>query len=257
MAVITYQVFFGDRASGNIAGVCVCNTKPTADEMLTRVHAEKLPLISFITPRQKGGYDIRWCEPEGEVTRCGHGSLAAARHLYQAGGNDNQQFSFYSQSGELLLLDATQHYCCIRFPAATPLISAPAKVNQSLLSQGSTHCYWNGADDGYYIAHFTNPQSVENFSLNDTIINAIGGGALITASRSDSSDDTIVFRYFVPSRHKEDSATGSAGPWLWAALVTPSKQLISARQLSPRGGLMSLSQEGEQLRICGAVKALI
>ncbi|MGJ8686211.1 MAG: PhzF family phenazine biosynthesis protein [Spongiibacteraceae bacterium] len=255
-AVVTYQVFFGDNANGNIAGVCVCNTLPTKDDMLTRVHAAELPLLSFVTPRQEGGYDIRWCEPEGEVARCGHGSLAAARHLYQTGGSSTQHFSFYSQYGELLLLHASESYCCIRFPAATPLIAAPAKINQTLLSQGSDHCYWNGADDGYYIAHFNHPQGVENFSLNEAIINAVGDGALIIASHSDSAGDTIVFRYFVPSRGKEDSATGSAGPWLWAALAPPDKQFISARQLSRQGGLMSLSNGGEQLRVCGAVKAL-
>src|SRR5437667_11729670 len=74
-----------DKAfSGNPAGVCILE-KPADEKWMQNVAMEMaVAETSFLHPIE-GGWSLRWFTPTTEIALCGHGTIAAAHALLEAG----------------------------------------------------------------------------------------------------------------------------------------------------------------------------
>ena len=69
---------FADRVfEGNPAAVCLPETWPGGQQMLSIARENRLPETAFAV-RKGADWHLRWFAPSGEVSLCGHATLAAA-----------------------------------------------------------------------------------------------------------------------------------------------------------------------------------
>src|SRR5262245_50530897 len=86
---------------GNPAVVCRVETWPSAAWMQQLAAEMNAGATVFVRDRE-GGREIRWFSPTVELEMCGHGTLAAAHLLWEAGDADPAQaITFQSRAGAL------------------------------------------------------------------------------------------------------------------------------------------------------------
>src|SRR5664280_2868 len=92
---------FTDRLfAGNPAAVCLLQ-EPLADEVMASIAREmNLSETAFVL-WENDAWRLRWFTPTVEVPLCGHGTLATARALREAGIVTDGEVYFRSLSGDL------------------------------------------------------------------------------------------------------------------------------------------------------------
>lgn len=252
-----YQVdaFTDTLFHGNPAGVCVLD-KWLPKDVLQKIAAENyLPETAFFVPLEKPGhFDLKWFTPDIEMDLCGHATLASAHVLFQHLNFNQQQITFHSNSGELVVKHKGTRIM-LDFPSRIPVKAELPETIVKGLGRNPIEV-WKSRD---YIVVYEDEAVIRNFTPNESILNEINldpGGIIITAK---GNDVDFVSRFFTPQATIfEDPVTGSAHCSLiplWSN-KTGKKELI-ALQVSKRGGKLWCEDAGDRVLISGEAKTYL
>lgn len=255
MALKIYQVdaFAANIFEGNPAAV-VPLEKWLPDEKMQKIALENnLSETAFFIPKENG-FHIRWFTPLAEVDLCGHATLATAHVLFRHFNYSKNEIQFESRSG-ILKVKRESDLLFMNFPAsALTEVEIPSNLKKAFHIQ-SPKCL-KGRDD--YMLIFENEKEV--LSLNPDFRQILKSETRGIIATSTSEEYDFVSRFFAPAVGvNEDPVTGSAHTMLipyWAK--TLGKNVLKAKQVSKRGGILHCRNIGERVEIGGqAVTYLI
>jgi PhzF family phenazine biosynthesis protein len=250
MRVPIYQVdAFTDRLfTGNPAAVCPLE-RWLPDETMQAIAAENnLAETAFFVPRGTG-YALRWFTPTCEVELCGHATLASAQVIATQLHPGTSHIEFDSRSGRLQVdIDHRGGELCMDFPADPPRpISTPEELASIL---GVAVEQTMASRIGYLLAAISESALRTMAPDMQRLAELECRGVIVTARGSDCD---FVSRFFAPRLGvPEDPVTGSAHCVLtpyWAGRL--GKSVLSARQLSARGGSLRCKLQGERVVLAG------
>lgn len=240
---------FSSRAlGGNPAAVCLLDVWPE-DELLLAVAGENnLSETAFLVP-EADGWRLRWFAPRGEVTLCGHATLAAAQVLAEVFGHSGARLRFFTLSGPLNCYREASAWR-LDFPA---LALQPSAIPE--LPGMAARAAWTGLDT---VLELPDVAAVAGFDPDWALQPDFDRtrGLCITAAGDDCH---FVSRFFAPRLGiPEDPVTGSAhcalAP-LWGERL--GRTLLSCRQLSPRGGVLKCRVAGKRVHLIGEAVVVI
>lgn len=242
-----YQVdAFTDHVfAGNPAAV-IPLTSWLDDDLLQAIAEENnLSETAYFVPRENG-FHLRWFTPVSEVNLCGHATLAAAHVIFEILGYDQPVISFTTRSGELLVEKKGDHLE-MNFPASFPVVCQTPEVLIEALGQQPVEVL--KAED--YLVVFDSEETVRAIMPNQALLAQLYlRGVIITAC---GTDVDFVSRFFAPKYGiAEDPVTGSAHCQLapyWANKL--GKNILNAKQVSRRGGVLKCEVKGERVFISG------
>ncbi len=247
LAIYQIDAFTNHLFGGNPAAVCPLEHW-LPDATMQAIAAENNLSETAFFVREAQGARIRWFTPVTEVRLCGHATLASAwvwfHHIEPLA--DKVVFDSLSgpltatRSGELLTLD---------FPAqaSTPLIVSSPLIEA--LGTTPVECHLAGED---WLVVIADARTVLELHPRIEMIAQLDCRALIVTAPGDDCD--FVSRFFAPKVGvDEDPVTGSAHTKLvpyWAGSL--GKNLLHARQLSPRGGELYCELRNGRVLMSGA-----
>jgi predicted PhzF superfamily epimerase YddE/YHI9 len=246
---------------GNPAGVVILPRWPD-DAWMQSVAAElRHSETAFVTPTGEGAgenrWHLRWFTPALEVDLCGHATLATAHVL----GGDN---IFHTRSGDLRTSTSGDGWIRMDFPADPPSPIEPGDDLRRALGATEIVAAARGVSD--ILVQVASAEAVRAARPDMAALARIPVRGVIVTARADvesldvdSIDVDIVSRCFYPAAGvPEDPVTGSAhctiAAW-WGPLLGRDK--LAARQLSPRGGTLKLSLEGDRVRLEGQAVTIL
>jgi len=242
------DAFTQQAFAGNPAAVCML-TEPKSDRWMQSVACEfNLSETAFLQQTEDDCWDLRWFTPTREVDLCGHATLASAHVLANELLIPRNTYRFSTRSGELrasVLDDKFQ----LDFPRieVTPLT---AENFEALLGREHLGLYSAGED---ILMVLESASAVAHFRPNLAAIRQLLCRGLIVTAKGDGDVD-FVSRFFAPAFGiDEDPVTGSAHCSLgdfWGRELC--KDSLKARQLSTRGGELSVEMRGDRALLTGA-----
>lgn len=192
-------------------------------------------------------FQLRWFTPTTEVDLCGHATLATAYVLFDCLGFPGEAIRFATRSGTLVVTRAS---CGLTmdFPA---LAVAPTDMPEQVVG-GALGAIpgeaWQGSD---LLLVYASQQQIEALTPDFRSLAKLPYRGIIATAPGEECD--FVSRFFAPaSGIDEDPVTGSAHCILtpfWAERL--GKQVLSASQLSPRGGTLTCELAGERVLLTG------
>ena len=249
MKIKKYQVdAFADKVfEGNPAAVCPLN-QWISDEIIQHIALENnLSEIAFFV--NKGDYiEIRWFTPEAEVELCGHATLATAHVLFEHLDIKNREIIFDCERGELTV-KKSGNLLEMNFPSTIgKKVEAPTNLLDALaLNTRPTDVF--KADD--YMLVVDNQERVEKLKPDFSLLKKIDTRGIIVTALGYEAD--FVSRFFAPAVGiDEDPVTGSAHTMMapyWSKKLK--KRVLSARQLSPRGGSIQCTYNDDRTLLAG------
>jgi len=242
-----YQVdaFAGAVFGGNPAAVCPLEAWLDDDTMQAVARENNLSETAFFV-RNGSDYDLRWFTPGFEVDLCGHATLASAYVIFEFLERERELITFNTKSGPLLV-KRDGEFLAMDFPAWTPeRCDPPARLTEGL-GKAPVEC-WKTRDLMAVYEHEEDVRAIEPGMEALSSIDAIGIMATAPGREVD-----FVSRFFAPRAGiPEDPVTGSAHCTLtpyWAKRL--GKNVLSARQVSARGGELQCELKDDRVAIKG------
>jgi len=245
-----YQIdaFTDTIFGGNPAAVCIL-TKWLPDELMQKIAAENnLAETAFAVPNGDA-YELRWFTPELEVDLCGHATLATAFTLFNYHGHTKNTLRFISpRSGELLVVKNTDGSMTMDFPTDEVTTIEPLTALNEAIGLHPIKTFKGKTD---YMMVYKTQEEIEAIRPNFHLLDQLDcRGVIVTAP---GTEVDFVSRFFAPQCGiPEDPVTGSAHTTLapyWAMEL--GKTLMSAKQLSLRGGDLTCEYLGKRVKISG------
>jgi PhzF family phenazine biosynthesis protein len=260
--------------TGNPAAVLVLEHEP-GDDFGARAGAElNQPATAVVWPAgEPGRFGLRWFTASSELVLCGHGTLAAARVLLDSGGAVGGTVRFDTRSGTLEA-QAVGEWVQLRLPSlppqplvdaataeAMPAEAAPGEAVlgeavRQLLPVPVTALLRNELD---VLAVLDSADQVQSAQPDLAALRRLPvRGLIITAPGPGPDEADFVSRFFAPATGiDEDAVTGSAhcalGPY-WIGRL--GRQPLLGRQLSARGGVLRVAQDGDSVLLAGPALVL-
>lgn len=239
---------------GNPAVVVLGPARPDAE--LRAMAAEfNLSETAFLQPLGGAHFGLRWFTPKVEVDLCGHGTLAAAHALWEAGlVAPDEVLRFETRSG---MLEARREgeWIWLDFPRI-PL--APLELDPAYAAAVGCQPLQTLAVGAKFLLELASEEEVRTLAPDFHALRALSGRGLMVTAPSSRGDDDFVSRYFAPwVGVDEDPVTGSNHCALvpfWAERL--GKTQLRARQLSARGGELRLSLLGDRVQMAGQALTL-
>lgn len=249
MKLPLYQLdAFTDRLFGGNPAAVVLLDAWLPDRVLAAIAAENnLAETAFVIPRADVS-PLRWFTPALEVDLCGHATLAAADVLFRYLFPSSTRLAFSTNSGEL----------AVRREGALLKMDFPARPGKSVPVSDALAAALGARPREAYLARdllavFDSESEVRALAPDFARVAALDAFALIASAPGDTVD--FVSRFFAPGAGiAEDPVTGSSHCTLapyWAARL--SKNRLTAKQLSARGGDLLCELRGERVLIAGQV----
>jgi len=244
-----YQVdaFTSDIFGGNPAGVCPLDAELPDETMQNIAMENNLSETAFVFTRE-GRLHIRWFTPATEIDLCGHATLASAFVLFNYEGFTGQILEFQSKSGALRVKNKGD-ILELDFPAIENL--EPLDVRDGLsdaLGGEFIETYKVGQD---YLGVMETEEAVKEIDPDFVKLKALDCRGVIVTARGVSCG--FVSRFFAPKLGiDEDPVTGFAHCILtpfWAERLN--KKLMTARQVSKRGGMLFCTPDMDRVLIAG------
>lgn len=253
MDIKFYQVdaFASAVFRGNLAGVCPLESW-LPDKVMQQIAEENnLSEIAFFV-ESDGCYELPWITPTVEVNLCGHATLATAWVLVNELHESANPIRFLTRSGELRVTHREDELT-LDFPVQLPKPVNPPTALLTALGVASAEVF--EAED--YLVVLRSERDVAALTPDFSLLKGLPLRGVIVTAPEDSVD--FVSRWFGPNVGvNEDPVTGSAHTTLtpfWAERL--SKNRLSARQISLRGGELTCVLDGDRVQISGkAVKYL-
>jgi PhzF family phenazine biosynthesis protein len=259
MKLELYQIdaFTNKLFGGNPAAV-VPLKKWLPDELMQKIAMENnLAETVFFVPSNsspKGGgwegaadFDIRWFTPVLEINLCGHATLASAFVIFNILKAKKKSVTFNSKSG-LLTVRNKKDNLLMDFPSWKPemVTEYPAGLKEAL-GVNEIVAVYKYRD---LLVELNKEEDVAKAKPDFTAIKKTGEKVIITAP---GKSVDFVSRFFAPSAGiDEDPVTGSAHAQLipfWSEKL--GKTVLSAKQLSERGGDIYCEQNGDRVIMGG------
>jgi len=256
MKLPIYQLdaFAGKPFAGNPAAVCPLDAW-LPDQTMQAIAAENNLAETAFFVGGKGRYLIRWFTPTVEADLCGHATLASGAVVMNSIEPKIGEVRFATRVAGDLSVARDGDLFWLDFPAwpAKPVI-VPDGLEQALGAHPAQVLV--GKRD--YMCVLRNEQAVQSLKPDFAALKRLGKPVIATAPGSNGSGGDgvdFVSRFFAPGHGiDEDPVTGSAHCMLtpyWAQALGKSK--MQARQLSARGGELTVELKGERVRIGGRV----
>jgi PhzF family phenazine biosynthesis protein len=250
MRLPLYQIdAFTDRLFGGNPAAVVPLEDWLPDTMLQAIAAENNLAETAFFVRQGADYALRWFTPTVEVELCGHATLASAHVIFGSLEPKRDRVRFHTLKAGTLTVQRSGDGLALDFPAYPPERCAVPAELPTVLGKHPIDMQRCGER---YLAVFE--QRDEVAELRPDLVALRGqchGRLIITAPGADGVD--FVSRFFAPGFGiDEDPVTGSAHCVLipyWAKRL--GKTRLEARQLSPRGGVLSCALDGDRVTIAG------
>jgi PhzF family phenazine biosynthesis protein len=230
---------------GNPAAVCPLD-KWLPDETLQAIAAENnLAETAYFVP-SGDAWDLRWFTPTVEIDLCGHATLASAFVIMNHLDTTRTETRFQTRSGELRVTREADLYS-LDFPSRHP---QRREISEHLVDALGARPleFWAARD---CMAVYATEQDVLALRPNMEKLVALGDFAFIATAPGSTVD--FVSRFFAPGAGiPEDPVTGSAHCTLtpyWAGRL--GKTVLTARQVSARGGELLVEQRGDRVKISG------
>lgn len=247
MKLPIYQVdaFTSRMFAGNPAAVVVLDAW-LPDRVLEAIAAENnLAETAFVIPRGDV-MPLRWFTPAVEVDLCGHATLATAHVLFRYAFPSAERLTFGTKSGELPVRRAGERLS-LDFPARP---GKPVEITDAVVAAlGIRPRELYRARD--LMAILDSEAQVRDFRPDAQRLSALDVFAVMITAPGEDCD--YVCRFFAPRKGiPEDPVTGSAQCTLapyWSARL--SKTALTGRQLSPRGGELHCTLQGDRVLIAG------
>ncbi len=244
-----YQIdaFASQRFKGNPAAVCPLDSW-LPDATLQAIAAENnLSETAFFIPGEEADYELRWFTPAIEVDLCGHATLAAAHCLFIHLGHPHKSITFSSRSGLLTVTREGEEYM-LDFPVDNIEAVVAPRVLKDALGTEPVEVLM-GRDD--FLVVLESEADVAQLAPDLRLLKEVRCRGVIVTAPGSTTD--FVSRCFYPAAGvDEDPVTGSAHTTMtpyWAERL--SKQELTARQLSNRGGNLRCTMLGERVAISG------
>ncbi|MFP4457275.1 MAG: PhzF family phenazine biosynthesis protein [Clostridia bacterium] len=259
MSLPIYQVdaFTKDLFSGNPAAVCI-SEKPLDESLMQNIAAEmNLSETAFVSPlEEKNTFLIRWFTPTTEVKLCGHATLASAHILFETEYVKDNEITFYNKDKSLTLITKKSPYgIALDFPvdSISEWKDKERKALLSYLGLPYTCPVYRGEVTGQILIETPQEEILVELEPNFNRLISLDGNYTGVIVTSKSSEFDFVSRFFDPWEGiDEDPVTGSAHTLLapyWGEKLE--QNLMRAKQISKRGGLLNLELKGNRVNICG------
>ena len=247
--LIQVDAFTSEPFSGNPAAVCVLPS-PRDAEWMQRVAAEMNLAETAFLVRRGQTFDLRWFTPAVEIDLCGHATLASAHALWEMGELAPQTVAeFHTKSGRLTATPQNG-WIELDFPATPP---APADLPDGLAAAIGATPRYVGKSPFDYLLELDDERTVQSLKPDFVALASFPVRGVIATSRASSEGIDFVSRFFAPRAGiNEDPVTGSAHCCLtpyWSERL--GRNAFVARQLSPRGGTLRVSLEGDRVKLRG------
>jgi PhzF family phenazine biosynthesis protein len=191
---------------GNPAAVCLL-TDWLNDELMQAIAAENnLSETAFVLEGQDCFY-IRWFTPNGEISLCGHATLAAGFVLLELGKCAGDIVSFHSLSG-IISVERKKDKFTLDLPRLNYFELNPIEIEifSQIIDQELVAVYECDLD---YLCLLDNELSVEQAQIDTNKLKKLPKRGLIITAQSSVAD--FYSRCFYPKHGiLEDSVTGSA-----------------------------------------------
>lgn len=246
-----YQIdAFTDKVfHGNPAAICML-THWLNDELLQAIAFENnLSETAFVT-KDNDGYHIRWFTPNGEISLCGHATLAAGFLLFELGQVPEDKVSFSSLSGPMDVIKKGE-----RLTLNLPRLSFEKLKNSDdfiqLIDKPVVGIYSSDLD---YLVLLEDEKQVMSAQVNLEALATLPKRGLIVTSSSNEVD--FYSRCFYPKHNiAEDPVTGSAHCVLapfWSERLN--KDSFHAIQGSSRQGVIFCDLKDDRVEVSGYCK---
>jgi PhzF family phenazine biosynthesis protein len=242
------DAFTSELFSGNPAAVFICRKEPSDAFMVKIAREMNLSETAFVIRGDE--WKIRWFTPNLEVNLCGHATLSAAHILWQENRIDSDKIVFQSRSGPLSVLKGETGYT-LDFPLQPPVEKKEyAEQLTELLGIAPEYIGSNGED---CMAVVLDDAIVHSFTPDYSKISAVPERGFLLTAVDRSGEFDYIYRGFFPKLDvPEDPVTGSANTCLAAYFAKKlGKHKLRARQISERGGNLTLEVRADRVLITG------
>jgi PhzF family phenazine biosynthesis protein len=259
-SIVVVDAFTDQPFSGNPAAVCVLDG-PADTRWMQNVALEmNLSETAFLHREGEDGvFRLRWFTPTVEVDLCGHATLASAHALWSEGHlEEGVTARFQTRSGLLTASPVGSGWIELDFPA-TPAgkehpDAAESPIDARRISEalGATARAISRSKFDLLV-ELENEREVRGLAPDIGRIAALPFRGVIVTARSSEPGHDFVSRFFAPRVGvNEDPVCGSAHCCLapyWADRL--GKAEMTARQVSPRGGVVRVAIRGDRVRLAG------
>lgn len=257
LQIFQVDAFTDTVFTGNPAAVVPLETW-LPDAVLQGIALENnLSETAFVVPVD-GKYELRWFTPAVEVPLCGHATLASAFVVLTKLEPGREEVTFMTRHHGDITVCKDRQYLSLDLPRHPPQErEADPRVVEAL---GRAPEKLRLAHDNWF-AVYPDVDTVAALSPDYRLMKQVVDHGVIATARSAWPEDGAHFvsRYFVPSCGiDEDPVTGSAHCALvpyWAEQL--GLEHLTARQISPRGGLLVCVDDAERGRVRVAGKAVL
>lgn len=257
MKLMLWQVdaFASKPLEGNPAAVVPLAAWIDPGLMQKIARENNLAETAFFVKTGDARFDLRWFTPESEVDLCGHATLASAWTLFEILEPTLSTVSFMTRSGELIV-SRGEDGLTMSLPSdmARPF-EAPKGFAEEIGTALGVEAPRELHRARYLLGVWDDPKLIRGIRDCGEISRVLRQqnlwGMIVTAKGDEGYD--FVSRFFAPDKGvPEDPVTGSAHCTLtpfWAKRL--SKKTMRARQVSPRGGDLTCTDEGARTVISG------
>jgi PhzF family phenazine biosynthesis protein len=253
MKYFVVDVFTDKAFGGNPAGVCLLD-EWLPDETLQNIAMENNLSETAFLIKQSGYYELRWFTPEIEIDLCGHATMGSAYILFKFVETKTSVINFHTQSG-VLTVNQDGNQLRMDFPSRPAVAAAPYKSIKSSLDLDDFDVYKSAdvlvvIDSEETLMRITPDFEILKKVKSEAEMPSDNFGVIVTAPGSDCD---FVSRFFAPNAGvNEDPVTGRAHCILipfWSKRLN--KTVMTARQLSKRGGRLWCENAGNRVIISG------
>ncbi len=227
------------------------------DGLMQKIAGENnLAETAYLVKTAAGRYDLRWFTPEAEVDLCGHATLASAWLVFSELDPALQTVAFQTRSGTLTVDRGGNgnHVMSLPSDAIVPF-KGPADFAKAIGEALGTTPPSEILKGRYIVAVWPDAAGVRGIKGAGDIgrvLRSVGSWGCIATAPGDAGYD-FVSRFFAPDKGvPEDPVTGSAHCALtpfWAQRL--GKKTLKARQVSPRGGDLTCTDDGARTILSG------
>jgi len=250
------DAFAAKPLEGNPAAIVPLEEFLEDDLMQKIANENNLAETAYFVRRGAGRYDLRWFTPASEVELCGHATLASAWLIFDRLEPEAKVLDFQTRSGTLSVTRGRDGVHSMSLPAdpVAPFAARDgfAREVAGALGTDRPEEIFKGR---YLMAVWPDARSVRAIAgagAIEPVLAGVGVWGLIATAPGDSGPD-FVSRFFAPAKGvPEDSVTGSAHCALtpfWSKRL--GRKTLRARQISPRGGDLVCTDDGERTILAG------
>ena len=250
------DAFANRPLEGNPAAVIPLDAWIAPDLMQAIARENNLSETAFFVQTGDGRYDLRWFTPEAEIELAGHPTLATAWAIFELMAPQLDRITFTTQHSGALTVSRSADGLVMSLPASPSRpFEGPDAVAASIGEALGVAPPNEVLASRYLMAVWDDPaviRAIRGCGDIARVLRGIGYWGLAVTAPGDQGYD-FISRFFAPDRGvPEDPVTGSAHTILtpyWAGRL--GKKTMKARQVSPRGGDLIVTDDGARSVIAG------